>query len=54
MDRIILQIPQLDPEFVADQALAASPLIVECPIQAFIIFIKIYLTTLSKVKNIIK
>ena len=50
MDRIILQIPQLDPEFVADQALAASPLIVECPIQAFIIFIKIYLTTLSKVK----
>ena len=32
MDRIILEIPQLDPEFVADQALAASPLIVECPI----------------------
>ena len=32
MDRIVLQIPpKLDPEFVADQALAASPLIVECP-----------------------
>ena len=33
MDRIILQIPpKLDPECGADQALAASPLIVECPI----------------------
>ena len=33
MDRINLQIPpKLDPEFVADQALAVSPLIVEYPI----------------------